>query len=606
MEELMLDLAKGRKTRYVICVAKHAPLAEKTAAKELALHLKKITGATFPIMESAARKRRVIAVGPAAAIGIGVLKEALTGLGEEGTIRLTMGDNLVLCGGQGAARGTLYAVYSFLEEDLGCCWWTPKAEFVPKKRHLILAPLDKRFVPVFEYREALYQNTFDRDWAVRNRTNAFNGLTNALGGHRGYEGFCHTFYSLVPPDPNFKEHPEWFSEVAGKRTCEKAQLCLTNPELTRFVIAELKQRLRRNPYATNASVSQNDWDGNCECARCRALDRKEGSPAGSLIHFTNAVAEGIEDEFPNVAVETLAYQYTRKAPKVRTRHNVTVRLCSYECDFLHTFDHINNRAFGDDVKAWARICERLYIWDYVVNFENYVLPHPNWYTMGPNIAFFVKNNVTGVFEQGCYTSDGGEMAELRTWVLAKLMWNPALNAAALIDEFLVGYYGLAAEHVDAYMKLIYGTAMAIDFNPGSYLIQRFHAKLKDGSPARKGLFLDLAATWDAPFLPDDVILQSLRIFNAAEAAVRADSVLQERVALARLPVLFALLVRWPEIKRHAKKTAQKWPVAQERMRVYGEFERVAVRNHLTQLKEGGSRDLPWLKKICSGNVVPKA
>ena len=600
----MLNLAKGRRTDHIICVAKHAPVSEKNAAAELAAYLNKITGATFPITESFARKQKVIAVGPGAAIGIGALDKPPAGLGDEGIICRTKGGNLILCGGEGAARGTLYAVHSFLEQDLGCRWWTPTAEYVPRRGELNLPDLDRRFVPVLEYREALYHNTYDEKWAVRNRTNAFRGLTEAWGGSRVYEGFCHTFYSLVPPDAHFKTHPEWFSEVDGTRIAEKGQLCLTNPELTAFVIGELKGRLRGNPRATNASVSQNDWAGNCQCARCRALDNREGSPAGSLIHFVNAVAKGIEDEFPNVAVETLAYMYTRKAPRVRTRHNVTVRLCSYECDFLHSFDHVNNRAFCDDVKAWARICKRLYIWDYVTNFENYVQPHPNWYTLGSNMRFFVGNNVKGVFEQGCHESDGAEMAELRAWVLAKLMWDPTLDAAALISEFLAGYYGCASTYIDAYMKLVYGTVMAIDFYPGSYLIQRCHKKMKAGSPARAGFYLDLATTWDAPFLSAEVILQSLRILAAAGQSVRGNPVLRERVALATLPVLYVLLVRWPEIRRHAKRTGQKWPKAQGRLRVYREFQRIATHNRVTRLKEGGSRDFSWLKKVCSGNASP--
>ncbi len=98
-----------------------------------------------------------------------------------------------------------------------------------------------------------------------------------------------------------------------------AQLCLTNEEMRRELVKNLQERLRANPEATIASVSQNDCFNNCQCPSCRAVDEEEGSPAGSLLRFVNAVAADIEHEFPNVAIDTLAYQYTRKPPSWSSR-----------------------------------------------------------------------------------------------------------------------------------------------------------------------------------------------------------------------------------------------------------------------------------------------
>ena len=55
---------------------------------------------------------------------------------------------------------------------------------------------------------------------------------------------------------------------------------------------------------------------------------------------------GLEPEFPQVAVDTFAYQYTRRPPKtIRPRPNVIVRLCSFECNFREPLDHPSNAAF---------------------------------------------------------------------------------------------------------------------------------------------------------------------------------------------------------------------------------------------------------------------
>lgn len=218
----------------------------------------------------------------------------------------------------------------------------------------------------------------------------------------------------MPPEEHFAGHPEWFSLLKGKRTADRAQLCLTNPKLRDFMVGRVKSWLRESPGAGIISVSQNDWYGACECADCKALDDAEGSHAGTMLAFVNYVAEQIEPEFPHVAVDTLAYQYTRKPPKtIRPRASVIVRLCSIECNFREPLDHPSNAAFADDIRGWEKICQRLYIWDYTTDFAHYVQPHPNWFTLDANLRFFAAHNVRGVFEQGAYQSHGSEMSELR-------------------------------------------------------------------------------------------------------------------------------------------------------------------------------------------------
>ena len=74
-------------------------------------------------------------------------------------------------------------------------------------------------------------------------------------------------------------------------------------------------------------------------------------------------AEEVEKEYPDVLIETLAYQYTRKPPKhVRPRHNVVIRLCSIECSFVETLtagENDANVSFREDMEAWASISPQL-------------------------------------------------------------------------------------------------------------------------------------------------------------------------------------------------------------------------------------------------------
>jgi hypothetical protein len=566
----VVTIAEGGVGRAVIVVAADATEPEKHAAAELAGFLRQVTGGDYAVVNTAEPGPSRLLVGPGAA-ELADQPFATQDLGADGLVVRTVGSDLILAGGR--PRGTLYAVYTFLEETVGCRWWTSKVSTIPKKANLKVGPINLRHLPPLEYRESFWFDALDGDWAVRNKCNGHSDrLDGPRGGKHAYEGFVHTFYALIPPDRYFKDHPEWFSEIEGRRTSEHAQLCLTNEDMRRELVKNLKERLRANPAATIASVSQNDCGGNCQCSRCAAVDTEEGSPAGSLLRFVNAVAADIEPEFPQVAIDTLAYQYTRRPPAhVRPRPSVIVRLCSIECSFSRPLADERNRTFRDDLEGWSRICNRLYIWDYTTNFAHYVLPHPNLRVLGPNIRFFVDQGVKGVFEQGAYQSYGSEMAELRGWVLAKLLWDPSRDPQKLMDEFLDGYYGPAARGMRDYLKLTHDAVEASGDPLGCF------------SPA------------DAKFLSLKTLTDGLRLLEAAETAAGADEAVRQRVRVAQLPALYAFLVRWDALRKEATEGGVPWPVDNDIRAVYERFMKTARAENMTMVAEG--RPIEWLKSV---------
>src|SRR5204862_1361397 len=214
------------------------------------------------------------------------------------------------------------------------------------------------------------------------------GLTEKHGGaYTVYFPFVHSFDALVPREL-YAGHPEYFPLINGTRATGYVQRCLSNPDVLRISIERVRQWIKEHPEATIISVSQNDTINNCQCEQCKAVDDAEGSPAGSLLKFVNAVAEAIEKDHPNVRIDTLAYQYTRKPPKtIRPRPNVIVRLCSIECCFAHPLESCpssENHRFRDDIIAWQPVAPLLYVWDYTPNFGHYQQPFPNWDALQPN------------------------------------------------------------------------------------------------------------------------------------------------------------------------------------------------------------------------------
>jgi hypothetical protein len=529
-----MTLARRGQAQARIVLAAGASETERFAAGELALFLHIVTGASFPVVEDPGPPGGRLLIGQAAA-GAVAPDLAAPALAPEEIVVRSVGGDLVLAGG--SPRGTLYAVYAFLEDVVGCRWWTGTASRMPWKPSLSIGTVAHRFKPPLEYREPYWYVAFDHVWAARNKANGTQAGGDALrGGRQVYEGFVHTFYTLVPPETYFAAHPEWFSEIDGQRTFKNAQLCLTNEDMRRELVKNLRERLRSHPDATIASVSQNDCFGPCACPRCRAVDAEEGGPAGSLLRFVNAVAADLEPEFPGLAIDTLAYQYTRQPPlAVRPRPSVIVRLCSIECSFGKPLDDPRNKAFFDDLEGWSKIAGRLYIWDYTTNFSHYIQPHPNYGVLAPNIRLFAGRNVRGVFEQGAYQSWGAEMAELRAWVLAKLLWDPGLDEGKLREEFLAGYYGPAAGPMERYLDGL------------------------EDALAKAGDALGCYSPSDAKFLSLDTLKRAWGDLGSARRKARRSAEYGRRVRRASLPVAYAVLARWEPLREEAKRTGRSWP-----------------------------------------------
>ena len=571
-QALALTLANDGRSDFRIVIARDASPAVKWAADELQRWLKEISGATLPIAtDDTPVSAHEIVLGANAHLAKLGVRAPLPELGAEGYLLSTRGPHLLLIGGP--QRGTVYSVFGLLEDYLGCRWFTPEVSRIPKQRELVVGPLNEKMIPALEYREPFVMDCFDGDWCARNRVNSSAGRLEAKhGGKIQYFGFVHTFNELVPPAKYYADHPEYFSLIGGKRMNGYYQLCLTNPDVVRIATEEVRKRMREHPEAFVYSVSQNDTGGACQCENCQAIVRREGSESGPLIEFVNKIADAVKDEFPDKAIDTLAYQYTRKAPKtVRPRPNVIVRLCSIECCFSHplaTCDSNENAGFRKDIQDWAKVCNRLWIWDYTTSFANYLVPFPNRHVLRDNIQFFIANNVTGIFEEDTYTTPCGEFNALDGYMQAKFLWNPHYDQDKAMDEFLAGVYGKAAGPIRKYLDLLRDKVVR----------ENIHVHIWEGPNAR--------------YLSDDLLEASDKLWDEAEAAVADDAATLGRVNVARLSLDWALLERTkrtttsPYQFRNGKYEADVVPSYRARV---DRFFATARSGGLLALSEGGTR-----------------
>lgn len=516
-----LILVQAGRSDFVIVLAGDASPSEQHAARDFQKHIQQMSGTTLPILPlaDAPQSYRIF-------IGANPLTDSLLPgvkmeFGDEEFLIRTAGTDLFLLGGK--KRGTMYGVVSLLEKYWGCRWYTQEVSRIPAQSTLRLPEINERQRPAFEYRMPFFTEAMKTDWAIHNKINGFGAdLPPEVGGQvkyaKNYLG--HTFYALVPPEKYFARHPEYFSMVKGKRVGDRAQLCLTNPGTRQAAIQQIETWLQEDPEARIVSITQNDWEDWCECPECQALDEREGSHAASLVAFVNAIADSLGPKYPDILFDTFAYTYTQKPPRtLKVRDNVIIRLCHMQpsCDAHPLIACALNTDYVQHLREWRQKGGKLYVWHYVTDFSHYLLPFPNFNAIREDIPFYWREGVDGVFCQGnSAEGGGGEWAELRAYVLAKLLWNPETDVDAVIDDFLQGVYGAAAKPIRQYFDLIHAQVQSPEMHFNLF-----------SNPDEVG------------YLTPELIAKYHARFDEAEQRVADSPEILARVEKARLPVYYA-------------------------------------------------------------------
>ncbi len=512
------ELAKGGKTAYRIIVAPDAVPAEVTAAKELKTYLKKVTGASFQIVDTSVADAHNIYVGQSDKVKSLLPSVDWAGLGTDGIVIKTVGDDIVLSGGR--PRGTLYAAYTFLEDVVGCRWWTADDSFIPNKPTLEVGVLDTVYRPKFGYREVFALGTQGHPlFTPKLRLNGGDfmpSLGEEWGGQIGMGGGHSLLRVILPPDKYFAQHPEWYAFRKSENKRQATQICMTDEamkaEALKSVLEGLKQSYPGWKYGPKVvQVSEEDNDAVCECDKCAALREREGGESGPLMELVNYIADGVAKEYPDVLVSTLAFWRTQAPPKtIRPRDNVMVIFAPLDRNHAKSLDQSPD--MNKFLTDWCKMTKHVWVWDYTAHFGNFITPHPNHYVMGPSLMFYEKLGVTGVFIQSDFCAVG-DFSDLRNWVNAHMAWNPDLDDRALISEFVNGYYGKAAPEMQQYIDLLW---KAINRRPDTWL----------------GVYGEATEYW----LKLDDMNAATRLFDKAGKAVAGDPVLESRVRNARMGI----------------------------------------------------------------------
>lgn len=490
---------EGKLASRIIADTNHT--VDNQAAELLQDFIQRISGVKTDIVKTNNIRKGDIVIG----------KGDVNGLTEDG-FRLQTNNGIIYIS-SGGDKGSIYGVVTLLEDYLGVSYYGANEYTLTPSRTIVIPELNRAENPAFRYRQsqcyALKEDPVYKLWfRLEEPSEVFAGGL-----------WVHTFDRILPSDEYGESHPEYYSFINGERRPGKAsQWCLTNPEVFEIVSTKIDSIFKANPGKNMISVSQNDGNfTNCGCPECKAIDDYEGGPSGSLIHFLNKLAQ----RFPDKEFSTLAYLYTMHPPKhVKPLPNVNIMLCDIDCKReVPLTDNATGRDFMKAMKGWSAISDNIFVWDYGINFDNYIAPFPNFPILQKNIQLFKEHNATMHFSQ-IGGSKGGDFPEMRAYMVSKLMWNPHLDTDSLMRSFMDGYYGAASPYIYQYEKLLEGGLLASKIDLWIYDSPVSH---KDG------------------MLNANCIKRYNELFDRAEAAVAGDATLLKRVRMARLPLQYSEL-----------------------------------------------------------------
>ncbi len=515
-----------------IVVPRNASETVRFAADELARYLGVISGAEVPIVtEGASVQGAPVYVGPTT-VGRAAVPDDLSRQSESVFVRATA-DRVIIAGG--SDRGTLFAVYRFLETFLGCRWPAPEIEYVPRQGTISIPERTIASAPAFDLRLFIAQSgkqaAVRSSWGVKVGLNGFYPPEAAARNGGCYFlppelPSCHTYHRVIPNDLYFEPHPEWFPLIGGKRVPTSRhgrQLCVTAPGLADEFARRIDEILERHPRCRITSISPNDGRGWCECDACLALDKKlcggrttRQGLAGErpfrgdrVFWFANEVARRVVEKHPDVLLLELAYiNYAEPPDTVRPLPNVAPWVCHYApADYSRPIaDPASepNAQFNALLKRWVRVTPDILIYAYVSKSMWWRLPRPVLRPFTADVKYFHRLGIHRYYAQSGL--DDWALDGPLYYVLAKLLWEPDLDPQAVAREWT-----------------------RVMFGPGASAMDRYYAELDAAVQATGRPYSDNPPR-DVPGLFDPARLEAAhRALNAAARAVAHDPELKGRV-----------------------------------------------------------------------------
>lgn len=389
--------------------------------------------------------------------------------------------NSITIKGMGRA-GVLYGVYEFLETQ-GIRWYSPKEEYVPENKELIM-PEFKKYIydmPVgrgFEFEGALKESESLYLWMARNRLNVSGMRYNTVAYQRKLcmklKAGGHIFEKILAPT-NYTEdgelfidaHKEWYGKRDEEITTDnaiKVQFCVSETSLLDYLADKLMDKIKNEwKDADVIDVWPFDtWGGSCQCDACKEIGNGCDRVLRLLSHlrtrtnielanktldhnvkWSTDMYEGTDTLEPalNPIPQNLldAGDYVQLAPILRCyQHKIGDRSCSINKYYAEQLENVK------DIK--------LAITEYynVSKFED--LPLMFTSTIVDDMKYYHKINVQAFGYMHVPMAEWG-VRTLTQYLLANLTRNRNADADKIMKEYFLNLYGEYATEAEKAYKL---------------------------------------------------------------------------------------------------------------------------------------------------------
>jgi hypothetical protein len=495
------------------------------AARELADYLGRLSGAQFMVADKPVPGYRTILVGTP-------YKPAKF---EELSIKVKDANTLEITGD--GPRGTLYGVYDFIE-SFGVVFCAPEYEYVPTTNLLAVAGDYARVdAPVMEWRSAWGDLNNNGRFAMKHRIHPSPGsdIWKDFGPRLPFNISQGLPGGWFPWKAKFWEaHPDWYSYNRTKKERYYGWVCPSSEGMYEELFKEVEAWIQKNP-GRQVSLGVSDGARMCECDKCQELERKYPELNGShnayiqMIEVVNRVARHFARKYPDVVFNFLCYgDLMPTNPDYKLEPNVGAG--EAELWRNHCLSADNNERSERSLGQLTRITPNaVYVWDYLANFSNYMIPFPNHSILGQTLRFYDRLGVKGVDSQTAFGIIS-DMSTLNFHLFGKLHWNPYLDERAITEKYVNATYGAGARWVMEYLDILE------------------HARLRQ------------RFTWYGCYVPttdhyltgdDSVKIQ--RAFDAADNALRRDPPRRLLLRRARIAALINTIFRYNDMLEPAER-----------------------------------------------------
>lgn len=512
-------LFSGGTTEFTIVYSANATELEKTAVTFLAEALHKISGAAFAVKidtEFAVGSHEICVGHTNRAFSPSVAMDDISSY-----VVATQNESLYLYGN--TEYGTSNAVYGFLEDYMGCMFVDAQSNYFPSLEKAVLAPMNDLYKPAFEYR--------DVDAVEVDRDAAFARRLRLTGTEVFSSDGCHHSLEYVPSSQYFDSHPEYYALLGGSRRADTymfqgPQLCWSNSEVVELVKQGVLKRIHDYEAAGGTreiywDISQNDSMNNCTCSECIALNAEVGSGAGALLSAVNQIAKSL----PQYKFSTLAYHYGSSVPtNFVPADNLMIKYCfmaEYGANDIskpisHATSDIGKKQY-EEITGWSKLSDKIYIWDYITDYFYYQLPFPCLHSMMGNTKLLADLNVLGVYSLSAYNARGaGDY--VKTYLQAHLLWNPYIDADALLNKYWTVYYG-----------------------EGGRYVKQMYQRMEELVEGELWVY-DFPFNHNEDYLSQSAVTEYCTLLDAAFAAVGGNETYAKRLRYEKLSLLYTKLV----------------------------------------------------------------